>query len=99
MNYLEELKGNKEIFLNFMKEKYPVHQNSNIFFRDVLYAIRSYFEKKDIKISYSKSEELANLYSEYLESQNDLIRTGKNSWKVLFTVEIPSKKSKEIISQ
>lgn len=84
MNYLEELKSNQEIFFNFMKEKYSIHYNSNIFARDLQYAIKQYFEKKDIKIKYPQAEELMHQFSTYLEEKGDLLKLTMNSWRVNF---------------
>lgn len=84
MNYLEELKSNKEIFFNFMKEKYPVFYNSNIFERDLQYAIKQYFEKKDIGITYPEAEKLMNEFSSFLEEKGELLKLNANSWRVNF---------------
>lgn len=84
MNYLDELKNNQEIFFNFMKEKYHIFYNSNIFARDLQYAIKQYFEKKDIKITYPKAEELMKKFSKYLEEKGDLLKLNHNSWRVNF---------------
>jgi hypothetical protein len=84
MNYLDELKSNKEIFFKFMKEKFPIFFNSNIFLRDLLYAIRSYFERKEKSLSYSQAEKLALEFAEYLEKENEIKKVGKNTWKVNF---------------
>lgn len=84
MNYLNELKSNKEIFFNFMKEKFPVFFNSNIFLRDLLYSIKSYFERKDKFISYSQAEKLALEFTEYLEKSEEIKKVGNNTWKMNF---------------
>ncbi len=84
MKHLEELKSNQEIFFNFMKEKYHIFYNSNIFSRDLQYAIKQYFEKKDIKLSYPEAEELMIKFSRYLEEKDDLQKLTINSWRVNF---------------
>lgn len=84
MNNLNELITNKEIFFNFMKEKYPIFHNSNIFFRDLLYAIKSYFERKNHLLSYAQSEKLAIEFTGFLTSNNELKKVGENVWKVNF---------------
>jgi hypothetical protein len=67
-----------------MKEKFPIFFNSNIFLRDLLYAIKSYFERKDKVLSYSQSEKLALEFAEYLEKSNEIKKVGNNAWKVNF---------------
>ncbi len=83
---LAHLIEKKEIFFIFMNEKYPVFFNSNIFLRDIQYAIRTYFERKDIIISYAEAEELMEQFTGTLERSADLIRLTNNSWKVNFSV-------------
>ena len=87
MNYLEDLKKNENLFFSFMKGKYHLFYNSNVFFRDIQYAIRSFYEKKDIDISYAASEELARNFIKYLEEEEKFVRLDKQSWKVNFKVE------------
>ena len=93
MNYLNELSSNKTIFFNFMKEKYNVYQNSNIFFRDIQYAIKSFLEKKNKKIKYSEAEKIAQEFIKQLENDDQLKKMSNNAWKVNFSLEksvIPS---------
>lgn len=87
MNHFDELKQNQEIFFNYMKEKYPIFLNSNIFFRDIQYAIHSYFEKKDIKLKQRETENLASDFTKYLEAKGDLTRLNYNSYRVNFSLE------------
>ncbi|MCF8242765.1 MAG: hypothetical protein K9J16_15410 [Melioribacteraceae bacterium] len=84
MDHLKELTTNEDIFFGFMKEKYPIFFNSNIFLRDLQYGIRSYFEKKDIDIDYPLAERLAHSYAEHLENDNKFIKISGNAWKVNF---------------
>ena len=91
MQYIETLKSNQDIFFNFMKEKYPVFTDSNIFHKDILYAIRSFFEKKNSRLSYSIAENLTAQFTEYLENKGDLIKLDKNTWKVNFSFKISVK--------
>lgn len=84
MNHFEELQKNQEMFFNFMKEKYKIFYNSNIFSRDLQYAIKHYFEKKDIHLTYPVAEELMQKFTTYLEGKGDLSKLTANSWKVNF---------------
>lgn len=85
MDHLNELITNKEIFFNFMKEKYPVIQNSNLFLRDLLYAIKYYFERKNNYLKYGQCEKLALEFADYLVNINELKKVGENTWKVNFS--------------
>lgn len=84
MNYLDELKNSKIIFLNFMKSKYPIEEKSNLFLRDLQYAIKAYFESKDIKLSYTELEKLAYEFADYLVSENILKKISHNTWFLNF---------------
>ena len=87
MEYINDLTANKSIFFKFMKEKYRLYSNSNIFFRDIQYAIKSYFEKKDIRIKYSQAEKVAYDFIHKLEDTGELKKMSTNAWKVNFSLE------------
>ena len=87
MNLLDDLVSNKSIFLNYMKEKYEVHYKSNIFLRDLLYAIKSFYEKKGKKVKYAEAEKLAFEFCNVLINNDELIPTSKNTWKVNFSLD------------
>jgi len=86
MDLLNDLTSNKLIFFNFMKEKYRIYLNSNIFFRDIQYAIKSYFEKKDVRIKYSQAEKVAYDFIHKLEDSGELKKMSDNAWKVNFSL-------------
>jgi hypothetical protein len=79
---LEFLMHNEELFFNYLKERYPVFNNSNIFLRDIQYGVKSFFEKRDIKLGYSQVELLSNSIIKQFEDQKILQRLTKNTWKV-----------------
>ena len=95
MNHLEDLKTNKDIFLKFMSEKYKIFTHSNIFLRDVQFAIKFYFERKNIYLKYPQAEKLAKEFTSYLVDQNELTLVTDNTWKVLFSFELPEIKEEE----
>lgn len=86
MDLLKDLTINKSIFFNFMKEKYRLYLNSNIFFRDIQYAIKSYFEKKDVPIKYSQAEKVAYEFINRLEESGELKKMSDIAWKVNFSL-------------
>lgn len=87
MNFSFDLSANRMMFFNFMKEKYPIFYNSNVFFRDIQYAIISYYQRKDIKIKPAESELIAEKFVNELEKSRELIKISTNSWKVNFFLE------------
>ena len=87
MNYLEHLINNKEIFFNFMKKKYPLFQQSNLFLRDMQYAIMSYFELKEKPLKYEDAEVLAQDFIKKLVDNGELIQLNHKTWKVNFEIK------------
>lgn len=98
MNRLESLKSNKEVFFNYMKEKYPLIYTSNVFLRDIQYSIKSYFEAKDEMIKYSEAEKLAQEFAGYLESTGEFVWLSKNTWKVNFRTEVKAEPAVETVA-
>ena len=80
--YFEQLKSEEQVFLSYLRAKFPVFHNSNFFFRDLHYGIKGYFEKKGKGISYSDSQELANEFAKHLEDQGIFVKTSDNTWRV-----------------
>ncbi len=85
MEQLTELTSNKEMFFTFMSGNFKVFQNSNIFLRDVQYAVKSYFEKRNVKLKRVAAEKLAVEFLRILESGGDLKKITSNAWKVNFS--------------
>ena len=79
---LEFLMHNDMLFFNYLKERYPIFNNSNIFLRDIQYGIKSFFEKRDIKLSYSQVDILSTSIIQLFEDKNIFQQLTKNTWKV-----------------
>jgi hypothetical protein len=89
---LEQIKNDPVIFLNFLKANYPMFHNSNFFFRDLLYGIKKFGEKKGIEISYPEAEMLANKISVFFEGKEIFVKINKNAWRVNlpeFVTQVP----------
>jgi len=82
--YLQLLKANETELLNYLKAKFPVFHNSNFFFRDFQYGIRSFLEKKEIKASYQMAEKLAEEMAKHFEAQNMFVKINHQAWKINF---------------
>ena len=87
MDHTNELLSQKDIFLNFMKEKYPVHNNSNIFLRDIQYAVKSFLEKKNKKVKFAETAKITEVFIEQLSEKGILKKISANSWKLNFSLE------------
>ncbi len=79
---LQLLKNNDEELLNYLKAKFPVFHNSNFFFRDFQYGIRSFLEKKEIKASYQTAEMLAEDMAKYYEEKNLFVKIDHQTWRI-----------------
>lgn len=77
-----ELINEINVLLEFLRAKFPVFHNSNFFFRDLQFGIKSFFEKRNIKLSYSESETLAKQIAEFLKKEGIFVETSSQSWKV-----------------
>lgn len=82
--HLESLKNNDMILLEFLKAKFPVFHNSNLFFRDFQYGIRSFMEKKEISVSYQEAERLAAEMAKHFEDKGIFIKVNHQGWKIHF---------------
>jgi hypothetical protein len=94
---LNHLISNKEVVFEFLREKYPIFFNSNIFLRDIQYGILTYFERKDIMISYPEAEELALKFTAVMEADGDLRRLDTKTWMVNFKFEKPELQTEETV--
>ena len=77
-----ELKNENQIFLNYLKAKFPLFHNSNLFFRDFQYGIMGFLETKGITITIEVADELSKLLSDYYINQGVFIKTSKQGWRV-----------------
>lgn len=82
MNYFDLIKNDDQVFLKYLKAKYPFFHNSNFFFRDLQFGLQKYLEKKGIKISNKEAEELAHRLGDYLEEKNIFIKVNLSGWRL-----------------
>lgn len=80
--HMKILKNDSESLLGFLKAKFPVFHNSNFFYRDFQYGIRSYLEKKNIDITYSEAAMLADELSKVFEQNGVFVKVNKTGWKI-----------------
>lgn len=81
-DYLELLKSDKETLLKFLKARFPLFHNSNFFFRDLQYGIKSYLEKKNYKVTYKQSEDLAKEMASLFEKESLFIMVNSQAWRI-----------------
>ena len=84
MDHLKHLLDNKKGFFNFMNENYTIFKHSNLFFRDLQYAIISYLELKEYPVKYAEAEKLAQKFISELVNSKDLDQIDYKSWRINF---------------
>ena len=81
-DHFSVLKNDNQIFLNYLKAKFPLFHNSNIFSRDFQYGLKGFLEKKNIYIRENDLIQLADDLSKYFEAQGIFVKTSSNGWKL-----------------
>lgn len=71
-----------QLVLGYLKAKFPLFHNSNLFFRDFQYGIMRFLEKKNIYLKYPEAEEIARKLGNYLEQKGTFIPVNKMGWKL-----------------
>jgi hypothetical protein len=87
----DDLKNESKIFLSYLKAKFPVFHNSNLFSRDFQYGLKSYLEKKGIKITDSNLVSLSKQFSGYYETEGIFIKTSAQGWKLNYPEFVTTK--------
>ena len=82
LKYYKIITDDYPMFLSFLRAKYPIFHNSNIFYRDFQYGIKRFLEKKEFEVSYPQAEDLANRVSKYLEEKGVFVKVNSLGWKL-----------------
>jgi hypothetical protein len=90
-SFFEILKNEDQIFLNYLKAKFPLFHNSNFFNQDFEYGIIGFLEKKGIDVTYKDAQELSKLLSEYYVSKGIFVKTSSQGWKLNYPEFITAK--------
>ena len=69
-------------FLGFLKTRVPVYHLSNIFFRDVHYAVIDFLGAQGMTVRHTPAESLARLVLEKLEKEKMLVKLDHQTWMV-----------------
>jgi len=69
-------------FLAFLKTRVPVYHLSNIFFRDVHYAVIDFLGAQGMKIKHNPAEPLARVVIGQLEKEKVLVKLDHQTWMV-----------------
>jgi len=80
MNKSQYILGNQVEFLHFMRSRAPMYHLSNIFFRDLQYAVVEFLKTKNIRIHHTEGERLAREIALQLEKKNILKKLNSTTW-------------------
>ena len=86
-----DLKIESQIFLSYLKAKFPIFHNSNLFYRDFQYGVKSFLEKKGITITDNNLVDLSKQFAGFYESQDILIKTSNQGWKLNYPEFVTTK--------
>lgn len=81
-NLLQEIIKEEEIFLNFMKAKYPVFHNSNVFKKDIEYSVKRFLELKGKNLRFTEIEKITNDLCLYFIEKGIFLPVNNITWKV-----------------
>lgn len=73
-------KDDTQTFLHFLKSKYPLFHDSNVFFRDIHFGVMGYLEQEGISMSYSRAEKLTHQVIGVLEEKGILKQLDGRTW-------------------
>jgi hypothetical protein len=79
---LDQIKNEEEIFLNYLRSKFPLFHKSNFFFRDLEYGVKSFLEKRDKKLSASDNLELTKSLAAYFEEKDYFRKVSDDTWMI-----------------
>jgi hypothetical protein len=72
----------KQEFLNFLKTRYSVFHESNVFFRDLHYGVMAFLEINGFPKRYASSEILTEQVIKDYEESKILLRIDSRTWMV-----------------
>ena len=71
-------------FLTFLKGRFNLFHQSNVFFRDIHYGVMAYLEMNNLRSSYTKSEELTRNIVGGLEKKGILLTIDRQTFVLLY---------------
>ena len=84
--------GNQVEFLRFMRSRSPLFHLSNLFFRDLHYAVLEFLKSKKIIVRHTEAEQIAREIGLQFEKKNILKKLNANTWMLMYA-EFSLKKS------
>ncbi len=80
MNPVQIIIENHKEFLKYLKSKFPLYHESNVFFRDFHYGVMNYLVAFKKKLKYSDGEEVTRGVIGEFEKRGLLKKVDKQTW-------------------
>jgi hypothetical protein len=80
MKEIETITNHTDEFLKFLKTKFTLIHQSNIFFRDLHFGVIAYLESKGKRIKYTIGEQIAKEIASDLEKKGIFKKIDHQSW-------------------
>jgi len=94
MKKVDFILNNKDEFLRFLKSKFILIHNSNIFFRDFHYGTMSFLDEHGMKTKYQEAEKIASEVGNKFEQLKIFKRIDHQTWTLNFPEFVLPRKNK-----
>ncbi len=84
MKPAERILNNQSEFLKFVKSRFALYHNSNVFFRDLHYAVLAYLGERGVHLRYSGGEAVTRDVIAGLVQRGILKQIDGQSWLLLY---------------
>ena len=75
---------NEKEFLRYLKSKFPLYHQSNIFFRDLHYGVMNYLVAHKKRIRYAEAEQVSREVAAEFEKTGILRKIDKQTWLLIY---------------
>jgi len=82
MNNASVVIDHRTELLAFLKSRFPLFDQSNVFFRDIQYGIQIFLQRRGIRAGYPESERIAKEFVSALEREGVLVAMDRQTWKL-----------------
>ena len=74
----------KSEFLKYLRSKFPIYHQSNIFFRDIHYGVLSYLQEHGMRSDYLSAEKVAADVVAGFEREGILKKINPRTWLLIY---------------
>jgi hypothetical protein len=84
MNKSQYILGNQAEFLRFLRSRAPLYHLSNVFLRDLHFAVIEFLKVKNVRVRQTEGEQITREVAVQLEKRNILKKLNQNTWMLLY---------------